>query len=236
MIKFEGFSSPRYTQVPDELFDDLLAELSGTELKVLLYIVRHTIGYKKDFDNISLSQICYGIKYRSGEIVDKGTGLSKQSAITALKNLVERGIIVANRRTTKEKGHEATTFSLHFKGNKLQDSDIPPIVDEKEKPNTLVRNLDKPPLSKNLTSPCPKIRQALVQNLDTQEIILQETILQSSSSSSLPPQDQKKRRKKKASKAFRWINPKPDKTGKRKMQKKWLELAGSGKELCSDIS
>ena len=29
----EGFRSPNYTPVPDELFDELLVELSGAELK-----------------------------------------------------------------------------------------------------------------------------------------------------------------------------------------------------------
>jgi hypothetical protein len=32
---FAGFSSPNYTPVPDELFDDLLPVLSGAEVKVL---------------------------------------------------------------------------------------------------------------------------------------------------------------------------------------------------------
>ncbi len=36
-LNFKGFISPRYTQVPDELFDELMAHLSGAELKVLLY-------------------------------------------------------------------------------------------------------------------------------------------------------------------------------------------------------
>ena len=40
LLRFKGFVSPRYTQVPDALFDELMAYLSGAELKVLLYI-RH---------------------------------------------------------------------------------------------------------------------------------------------------------------------------------------------------
>ena len=52
---FQGFSAPNYTQVPDELFDDLMTDLSGAELKVLLYIIRRTFGFKKTEDTISLS-------------------------------------------------------------------------------------------------------------------------------------------------------------------------------------
>src|SRR2546425_6528081 len=104
-LHFSGFISPRYTQVPDELFDDLMAHLSGAELKVLLYIIRRTFGFKKDSDNISLNQICNGITTREGELLDIGTGLSQQSAITASKRLVEINAIIATRRTSKEKGY-----------------------------------------------------------------------------------------------------------------------------------
>jgi hypothetical protein len=46
-IRFKGYTSPNYTQVPDELFDEQLPHLSGAELKVLLYIMRRTFGFKK---------------------------------------------------------------------------------------------------------------------------------------------------------------------------------------------
>jgi hypothetical protein len=44
MPKFQGFASPNYAQVPDALFDELLPDLSGAELKVLLYIIRRTLA------------------------------------------------------------------------------------------------------------------------------------------------------------------------------------------------
>src|SRR5215211_2133252 len=111
-ISFQGFISPRFTQVPDVLFDELMAHLSEAELKVLLYIIRRTFGFKKDSDNISLSQICHGITTREGEVLDIGTGLSQQSAITASKRLVEINAIITTKRTSKEKGYESTTYSL----------------------------------------------------------------------------------------------------------------------------
>lgn len=45
--QFEGFSSPNFTSVPDEFFDVLAPRLSGSEVKVLLYIIRRTFGFKK---------------------------------------------------------------------------------------------------------------------------------------------------------------------------------------------
>ena len=62
--RFAGFQSPNYTPVPDELFDELLPDLGEAELRVPLYIVRRTFGFKKDSDSISLSQMIGGITTR----------------------------------------------------------------------------------------------------------------------------------------------------------------------------
>src|SRR5215216_6536594 len=84
---FRGFRSPNYTMVPDELFDELLADLSGAELKALLYIVRRTFGFKKDADAISLSQMLRGIRTRDGRVLDRGVGLAKNTLLGALASL-----------------------------------------------------------------------------------------------------------------------------------------------------
>ncbi len=97
-IPFRGFRSPIYTPVPDELFDELLVELSGAELKALLYIVRRTFGFKRDSDNISLSQMLQGIRTRDGRVLDRGVGLSKKTLLLALRSLEDRGIILTERR------------------------------------------------------------------------------------------------------------------------------------------
>src|SRR5215212_7158845 len=90
---FRGYISPKYTQIPDVLFDEQLPDLSGAELKVLLYIMRRTFGFKKDADNISINQIATGIATRDGTVLDRGTGLSKSSIQVAIKALVEKQII-----------------------------------------------------------------------------------------------------------------------------------------------
>lgn len=113
ILLFKGFASPRYTQVPDELFDELMSHLSGAELKVLLYIIRRTFGFKKDSDNISLSQICNGIKTRDGETLDMGTGLSLSTVQIALKGLIDKRCVLAIKNRSAEKGDEPTTFSLN---------------------------------------------------------------------------------------------------------------------------
>src|SRR5688572_25884112 len=114
LLRFKGFISPRYTQVPDALFDELMAYLSGAELKVLLYIIRRTFGFKKDSDNISLSQICHGIKTREGEVLDNGTGLSLSTVQIAVKGLLEKNCVLSARNRSVKKGDEPTTYSLNM--------------------------------------------------------------------------------------------------------------------------
>lgn len=107
---FLGFNQPYYTQIPDELFDELLSGLSGAELKVLLYVMRRTFGFKKDSDNISLSQICRGIKTKDGRQLDKGTGLDRKTVIRAAKSLEQKGIIISSRNPSIKGDYDATTY------------------------------------------------------------------------------------------------------------------------------
>ena len=72
--RFKGYASPNYTPVPDELFDEQLAELSGAELKVLLYVIRRTFGFKRESDNISLSQMLNGLREGVGGGLYGGVG------------------------------------------------------------------------------------------------------------------------------------------------------------------
>ena len=113
-LSFQGFQRPNYTMVPDELFDELLPELSGAELKVLLYIVRRTFGFKKDSDNISLSQMMHGIRTRDGRVLDRGVGLTKKTVLGALRNLESSNIIMSRRRQSQERGNEPTEYRLNI--------------------------------------------------------------------------------------------------------------------------
>ncbi len=112
---FDGFASPNFTQVPDELFDILMPQLSDAELRVLLYIVRRTFGFKRETDAISLSQMVSGITTREGQVLDRGTGLSKATVARGLAGLRAKGVILAERRSSAQRGNEATTYRLRFK-------------------------------------------------------------------------------------------------------------------------
>lgn len=125
---FRGFRCPTYTMVPDELFDELLVELSGAELKTLLYIIRRTFGFKRDSDSISLSQMLRGIQTADGRTLDRGVGLSKPTLLQALRSLQEKHIIETQRQRSVERGDEPTVYALKFVLDPRGQKSLPPPV------------------------------------------------------------------------------------------------------------
>lgn len=75
------FTSPNYTQTPNDLFDKFLPDLGDAELRVLLAIIRQTFGFRRSKARISLTRL------------EKATGLSRQSALTGATALEARSLI-----------------------------------------------------------------------------------------------------------------------------------------------
>ena len=116
MDKYKGFIKPNTTPTPDDLFDLFMPDLKHSELKVLLYIVRRTYGFKKASDSISISQIAEGITTKEGKQLDRGAGLTKRGAIKALQGLEKRGLITVERARTKDGYNKINVYSLRFRG------------------------------------------------------------------------------------------------------------------------
>lgn len=85
--------------------------LTGSEQKVLDYILRHTWGYNKTSDRISISQFRDGIiNKKTGKIVDKGTGIKKRNVILkAIKRLEKLGFIRTIQKPGKIKEFKLVT-------------------------------------------------------------------------------------------------------------------------------
>ncbi len=113
--RFAGFSSPNFTSVPDEFFDELIPRLGSAEMRVLLYIIRRTFGFKKQVDTISLSQMVYGIVRKDGTRLDAGTGLKKAAVCRALASLETMGVIIRTKQYAKTGGAIATSYQLNMR-------------------------------------------------------------------------------------------------------------------------
>ncbi len=112
------FARPTTTATPDEIFEEWVHVLSHAELLALLYVVRRTLGFKKDQDSISYTQFLHGIVTREGKVLDRGCGLrSRTTLAAALRRLEERGLIRSSK-TQDARGDRATTrYSLWFAGD-----------------------------------------------------------------------------------------------------------------------
>lgn len=116
MTDFPGFPRNRYTPVPDLLFDELLAELTNEELRVLLYVIRRTEGFKRDTDAIALDQFSGGITRHDGTPLDHGTGLSRAGVYRGIKGLVERGVLLKQPQRAPDGTRLPTRYAIPFDG------------------------------------------------------------------------------------------------------------------------
>lgn len=116
-FRYSGFPSPNGTVVLYYVFDVLAPLLSEAELRVLLYIIRRTFGFKKEADSISLSQMVDGVTTRDGRVLDSGTGMSRRGVMKGCAGLVEKGIIRVDKRLSEQGDNEINVYHLHFRGD-----------------------------------------------------------------------------------------------------------------------
>ena len=85
-----------------------------------------------------------------GRVIDSGTGLSKGTVTRAVNGLVERGMLLKQRRRSQEKGDEATTYAprLTFEASPEHQETSDPV--SKNETRGGVRKSDRP-VSENRT-------------------------------------------------------------------------------------
>ena len=88
-----------FTKIPNNFIDEWLLKLSGTATKVFLVILRKTIGWHKESDVISISQI------------EKNSGLSENSVLSGLKELKKHSLL----ETKKEGRGKGTRIEYKIK-------------------------------------------------------------------------------------------------------------------------
>jgi hypothetical protein len=137
--RFAGFDEPNYTQIPDVFFDEVMCHLTEAELRVALYIMRRTFGFKKRADAISFNQFLKGIVTRDGRRLDHGCGIAGRTNLTrALKGLEEKGLITARRSTSARGDAQTTVYELRFRDRGV-------VPDRDHRPRRVVTQQDQPP-------------------------------------------------------------------------------------------
>ncbi len=117
------FARPTTTATPDEIFEEWVHVLSHAELLALLYVVRRTLGFKKDQDSISYTQFLHGIVTREGRVLDRGCGIKSRSTLAAaLRQLEERGLIRSVKTQTAAGDQATTRYALRFVGDDAHDA------------------------------------------------------------------------------------------------------------------
>ena len=115
-FKFEGFLLPTFTPIPDDVYDIFPHVLSHRAYLIVRYVCRHTFGWKKRVDQISLTQMMNGIVSREGERVDYGCGIKRKASIVkGIKEAEELGILVVERRKKDSGANATTTYGLKFR-------------------------------------------------------------------------------------------------------------------------
>src|SRR5438105_372716 len=99
---FPGFPSSLedgYTKLPNIWFEILQRITNLAELKVVLYVLRHTWGYQDDDGNreemkkITLDEFVYGRKRKNGTRMDAGTGMVLSTVRDGLKRAIKHGYL-----------------------------------------------------------------------------------------------------------------------------------------------
>lgn len=76
-----GFTSPNYTQVPNDLFEIYMAEMGEAELKVTLAIIRQTLGYHREKVKFSIAKL------------EAMTGLSRNGVKSGAEAAEQKGLL-----------------------------------------------------------------------------------------------------------------------------------------------
>lgn len=106
---FPGFWHPDeypigYTKLPHELIY-LLPAMSDTELRIVLYVMRHTWGYQEIDNELSTNKIrggkkittdefMHGRKRKDGTRMDRGTGLSDRGVKNGIEQAIKHGYLI----------------------------------------------------------------------------------------------------------------------------------------------
>lgn len=118
IYQYEGFDPPEenWSKLPHSLVERLRYISTLAEFKVIVYILRHTWGYREyDSDKpITMDEFVNGRKRKDGTRLDPGVGMNEQAIRDGLGRAEEHGFITVQIDDT-DKGRIKKSYSLHMK-------------------------------------------------------------------------------------------------------------------------
>ena len=175
---------PNYTQIPNVILDDLMHDMTESELRVVLAICRKTFGWQKIRDRLSISQLM------------ELTGMSNNGVLNGLTAGIKRGIIKREARgqgfiyeliiQTEEKNSHKKPVNLVIEPiNVVNRLDTKPVnevnIQKKEFKQTIKKKEDtndKPVRDPLLDNPAVKVYKGIVKTTpnETQRKIIADAI------------------------------------------------------------
>jgi hypothetical protein len=116
MAKFPGFQPPKanFSKLPHSLIEALPLVESLAELKVVLYVLRHTWGYQEYQlpKRITMDEFEHGRKAGNGARLDNGVGMAKNSVKAGISKAIEHGFLQRKAEKKKDFGRSSYVYSL----------------------------------------------------------------------------------------------------------------------------
>jgi hypothetical protein len=124
---FAGFEEPRenWSKLPHALIEALPLMTSEAEVKVVLYVLRHTWGYHDADKRISIDEFARGRKKRDGLRLDAGCGLTDNTIKDGLRRAVEHGFIEVDEDST-DVARIKRYYKLRMREDESRRSEIDP--------------------------------------------------------------------------------------------------------------
>jgi len=121
MSKFTGFEEPQanYSKLPHALIDELNNINSVSELKVILYILRHTWGFRDSDKKITIDEFSNGRKRADGSRMDGGCGIHPNSVRAGLDAAIEHGYILMEEDAS-DLARNKRRYSINSRGAKVE--------------------------------------------------------------------------------------------------------------------
>jgi len=125
MSNFKGFERPtdNYSKLPHSFIDLLPTIDTMAEMKVVIYLLRHTWGFSEfgKPKKLTTDEFANGRKKRDQSRMDAGTGLSENSVRAGLEKAVEHGFIIIETNES-DKARIEKWYCLNMEGDSESES------------------------------------------------------------------------------------------------------------------